>query len=157
MTQISSLSYFVFTIPEELRSRYRTKKALGEFRHRVQELLKSFGYSRGFRRWHWFSDKSNRWNPHLNCLVDGHYIGKAKLDAIKAAYARLLGVGLADANYHYRRSPGQKVHTMKYVTRSTFLDYHWDSEMALELHGFRNQVWWGSKLWYGDPCWSLMT
>ncbi len=154
-TQIKSLGYFVFTIPEELRAKYRTKEALADLGHWVQELLKSCGYSRGLRRWHFFGDKSSRWNPHLNCLVDGGYLRPELMAAIKRAYASKLGVDLADVNYHYRRSPGQKVHTLKYVTRATFLDYHWDPEMALELHGFRNQLWWGSKLWNESPSWSL--
>ncbi|MBA7652519.1 hypothetical protein ES703_60354 [subsurface metagenome] len=154
-TQIESLGYFVFTIPEALRAEYRTKKALADLGHWVQELLKSYGYSRGLRRWHFFGDKSTKWNPHLNIIVDGHYINEGKLNVIKAAYASLLGADLADVNYQYRRSPGKMVHTLKYVTRATFLDYHWDPDMALELHGFRNQLWWGSKLWNDEPAWSL--
>ncbi|MBA7671441.1 hypothetical protein ES703_79599 [subsurface metagenome] len=154
-TQIKTLGYFVFTIPDELRAKYRRKKALADLGGQVVDLLKSYGYSRGLRRWHFFGDKSRKWNPHLNCLVDGHYIPASKLDRIKAAYARVLGVEVVDIYYRYQRSPGQKVHTLKYVTRATFLDWHWDSEMALELHGFRNQLWWGSKLWCQDPSWSL--
>lgn len=153
--QIESLGYFVFTIPEALRAKYRTKKALADLGHWVQELLKSYGYSRGLRRWHFFGDKSTKWHPHLNIIVDGHYIHEGKLNVIKAAYASLLGVALADVNYRYRLSPGKMVHTLKYVTRATFLDYHWDPDMALELHGFRNQLWWGAKLWNGEPAWSL--
>jgi hypothetical protein len=47
------------------------------------------------------------------------------------------------------------VHTLKYVTRSTFVDYEWDIDMALELRGFRNMVVWGRGLWDGPPVWSL--
>jgi len=153
--QIKSLGYFVFTIPEELRAKYRTKEALADLGHWVQELLKSYGYSRGLRRWHFFGDKSTKWHPHLNCLVDGGYCPPALLDKIKAAYASLLGAEVVDVNYRYRLSPGKMVHTLKYVTRATFRDYSWDVEMAAELRGFRNQLWWGSKLWCQDPSWSL--
>ncbi len=146
-TQIRSMGYFVFTVPEELRNNYRTKEALTKFGHHIQEMMKFFGYTRGLRRWHFFGDKSNKWNPHLNVLVDAGYIPDDKLETIKKAYAVLLGVDIVDIHYHYRQSAAQKVHILKYVTRATFLDYKWDPEMALELNGFRNQLWWGVKEW----------
>ena len=77
-----------------------------------------------------------------------------KLKAIKKGYAPLLGVDLADVNYHYRRSPGKMVHALKYVTRATFRDYNWDIEMALELRDFRNMVVWGRGEWNGEVVWS---
>lgn len=153
--QISSMGYFVFTIPEELRSNFRTKTALSRLGHQVQEMLKSYGYSRGLRRYHFFGDKSIKWNPHLNVLVDGGYISPGKMDRIKSAYAGILGCSVVDVNYRFRRSPGEKVHSLKYITRATFLDYSWDPVMALELRGFRNQLWWGSRLWDQEPVWSL--
>lgn len=154
-TQVRTMGYFVFTIPEELRSKYRTKRALSRLGHQVQELLRSYGYSRGLRRWHFFGDRSTRWHPHLNVLVDGGYLAPEKLDLIKAAYAGILGCQVIDVNYRYRRSPGEKVHSLKYVTRATFRDYSWDPRMALELRGFRNQLWWGSGKWEQEPAWSL--
>ncbi|MBA7704568.1 hypothetical protein ES703_113384 [subsurface metagenome] len=146
---------FVFTIPEELRSKFRTKGALSRLGHQVQELLRSYGYSRGLRRFHFFGDKSTKWHPHLNVLVDGGYLSPQKLDKIKAAYAGILGCQVVDVNYQYRPSPGEMVHSLKYVTRATFRDYSWDPRMALELRGFRNQLWWGSRLWDQEPAWSL--
>ena len=153
--QMGQLGYFVFTIPEELRAKYRTKKALSKLGHRVQELLKAFGYSRGLRRWHWFGDKSTKYHPHLNCLVDGGFVSPAKLDAIKRGYASLLGADVVDVNYRYRLSPGKMVHSLKYVTRATFRDYDWDLEMAMKLRGFRNMVVWGRGQWDGEAAWSL--
>ena len=153
--QINRMGYFVFTIPLELRSKYRTKVSLSKLGHDVQELLKVFGYSRGLRRWHWFGDRSTKYHPHLNCLVDSGFVAIATLEKIKAAYASLLGVALADVNYRYRLSPGKMVHTLKYVTRATFRDYEWDLGLALELRGFRNMVVWGRGLWDNEPCWSL--
>jgi rRNA maturation protein Nop10 len=155
MFQVESLGYLVFTIPEGLRMNYRTKKAMAGIGTDVQELLKKCGFIRGLRRWHFFGDKSKKYNPHLNCLVDGGYITEAKLDAIKAGYARLLGVEMADVNYRYFTSPGKMVHTLRYVTRATFLDYEWDIEMAMELRGFRNMVVWGRGQWECEPVWSL--
>lgn len=153
--QLESMGYFVFTLPESIRYRYRNKRSLAKLGHDVQELLKSYGYTRGLRRWHFFGDKSTKWHPHLNCLVDGGYCSAAVLDKIKASYAWLLGVDTVDVNYHYRRSPGRMVHTLKYVTRATFRDYEWDVEMALELRGFRNMVVWGRGQWDDKPAWSL--
>ncbi|MBA7678632.1 hypothetical protein ES703_86910 [subsurface metagenome] len=153
--QFEVMGYLVFTIPQELRAKYRTKKALANLGHQVQELLKGFGYSRGLRRWHFFGDKSTKYHPHLNCLVDGGYCPPALLDKIKAAYASLLAVDLADVNYRYRLSPGKMVHSLKYVTRATFRDYELDLEMAMELRGFRNMVVWGRGQWDGEAAWSL--
>jgi len=153
--QMGQLGYFVFTIPEELRSKYRTKKALSGLGHQVQELLKGFGYSRGLRRWHWFGDKSTKYNPHLNVLVDGGWMSPKKLKAINRAYASLVGAAVIDIKYRYRLSPGKMVHSLKYVTRATFRDYELDLEMALELRGFRNMVVWGRGQWDGEAAWSL--
>ncbi|MBA7542196.1 hypothetical protein ES705_34515 [subsurface metagenome] len=80
--------------------------------------------------------------------------GKA-LQSLRREYSRLLGVKLAIAEYHYLASPGEKVHALKYITRATFLDWRWDEAMAKELRGFRNQLWWGSKEWNGEPVWSM--
>jgi len=153
--QCRQVGYFVFTIPEESRDRYRSKRALTELGRAVQEMLKAFGFRRGLRRWHWFGDKSTRWNPHLNILVDRGYIPDELLEKVKTAYAGILGVSMADVNYHYQRSPGRMVHTLKYVTRATFHDWSWDPDMAIELHGFRNMVVWGRGLWKDKPAWSL--
>ncbi|MBA7675779.1 hypothetical protein ES703_84016 [subsurface metagenome] len=94
-------------------------------------------------------------HPHLNCLVDGRFLKPEILDAIKLAYASLLGAGVVDVNYRYRLSPGKMVHSLKYVTRATFKDYAWDIEMAMELRGFRNMVVWGRSQWDGPSVWSL--
>ena len=163
--QIKSLGYFNFTLPEYLRTEYRTKKALGALGHGIQEVLKRYGFERGLRRCHWFGN-SAKYHPHVNLLVDGGYVSEDVLDGIKRSYAEMLGLKveglemkairkLVDVNYEYRRSPGQMVHTLKYVLRSTFLSYEDDREMAVELRGFRNMVVWGRGLWDGSPVWSL--
>ena len=171
--QIESMGYFVFTIPEALRSNFRTRKAIKGLEHHIQDLMKAHGYSRGLRRWHYFGDKSTRYHPHLNVIVDAGFIPEAKLDTIKKVYAVLLGVDVVDIHYQYVRSPAEKVHVLKYVTRATFRDYRWDPRMAVELSPkfvpvtqpdgsfgwkrsvFRNQLWWGWKQWDREPCWSL--
>ena len=153
--EFEASGYFVFTIPEELRAKYRTKKALAGLGHRIQELLRSYGYARGLRRWHFFGDRSVKYHPHLNILVDGGYLSREKLKAIKRDYARILDCQVVDVHYHYRRSPAEQVHTLKYVTRATFRDYKWNIELAMSLRGFRNMCVWGRGLWTGAPCWFL--
>lgn len=150
-----SMGYFVFTIPEALRCEFTAKKSLTRLGHQVQELLKTCGYFRGLRRWHFFGDKSTKWHPHLNVLVDGTFIAPDKLAKIKADYAALLGVDMADVNYSYRRTPGRMVHTLKYITRATFRDWQWEPEIALEIRGLRNMVVWGRDKWNDPPAWGL--
>ncbi|MBA7651898.1 hypothetical protein ES703_59727 [subsurface metagenome] len=174
--QMQGVGYLVFTIPLELRGRYRKRvrrevKVKGELKvrwvhpladlgHAVQEMLKAQGFSRGLRRWHFFGDESTTFHPHLNVLVDGGHIRKAQLRALKREYAALLGVDpvrLASKNpwYGYRESPAEMVFTLEYGTRATFTDWRWDVGLALELYRFRNQVWWGSRRWDGEACWSM--
>ncbi len=118
-------------------------------------MMKDQGYLRGLRRWHFFGDKSTRYNPHLNVVIDAGYIPPSQLDTIKKAYSVLLGVKMADIHYHFLETPGEKVHALKYITRATFRDYSWDPVLALELRGFRNQLWWGYRRWDQEPSWSL--
>ncbi|MBA7666431.1 hypothetical protein ES703_74512 [subsurface metagenome] len=153
--QIDSMGYFTFTIPEALRAKYRTKVSLARLGHQVQEILKSRGFKRGLRRWHYFGEQGGTYHPHLNCLVDGRFMEKRELRELRREYSKLLGVKLAIADYHYFEKPGEKVHAVTYVTRATFLDWRWDPDLAGELRGFRNQVPWGYRLWSGEPVWSL--
>ncbi|MBA7673306.1 hypothetical protein ES703_81501 [subsurface metagenome] len=153
--QIDGMGYFTFTIPEALRYKYRTKVSLSKLGHDIQEILKSRDFSRGLRRWHYFGESGGVYHPHLNCLVDGRFMDRRELRELRREYSRLLGVKLAIAHYHYFESPGQKVHALSYVTRATFLDWSWDPDLARKLKGFRNQVWWGSRRWAGEPVWSL--
>ncbi|GAI27110.1 unnamed protein product, partial [marine sediment metagenome] len=166
--QMKGLGYYVFTIPSELRHNYRKRVCvrnkdgsarwvhpLAGLGRDIQKLLKARGYSRGLRRWHFFGDKSSKYNPHLNVLVDGGRISKRQLRVIKRDYAALLGVPMAVVHYQYRQTPGETVHSLKYVLRSTFRDWRWDAELANELHGFRNQLWWGSGRWDDEPVWSM--
>lgn len=153
--QIDSMGYFTFTIPEALRYKYRTKVSLSRLGHQIQAILKAYGFRRGLRRWHYFGERGGVYHPHLNCLVDGRFMERRELRQLRREYSKLLGVKLAIADYHFFESPGQKVHALSYVTRATFLDWTWDPDMARELRGFRNQLWWGSRQWTGEPVWSL--
>ncbi len=155
--QFKRMDYLVFTIPESYRGQYRHKADLTELGRRAQELMKRHGFERGLRRWHWFGDRSNKWNPHLNVLVEGGYIKAEKLEHIKEGWARILGTGKDIENVHnkYKSTSGDMAGCLSYVTRATFLDYEWDIDMAQELRGFRNMVVWGKGKWNQEPIWEL--
>ncbi|MDD4987223.1 MAG: hypothetical protein PHQ43_15910, partial [Dehalococcoidales bacterium] len=143
ITQFKQMRYVVLTIPESLRSQYRTKAALTKVGRQAQDLLKSLGYTRGLRRWHWFGDRSHKWHPHLNILVEGGYMPAPVLAALKAGWAYILGADVVDVRVQYKKRPGDMTGCLHYVTRATFRDYEWDIDMAKELKGFRNMVVWG--------------
>jgi len=154
-TLMKTMGYFVIEWPLASRHKLRTKKGLSEAGKIIRAFFKQKGYARGLSRWHWAGDKEKKWNPHLNVLVDGAYIPESRLEGLKTAIRAALGEQNLIVNYSYRRSPGEMVHTLKYVTRATFRDPRWDIGMALELRGFRNQSWWGSGQWNGEIAWSL--
>jgi len=80
----------------------------------------------------------------LNVLIECGYLSKKKLKAIKRQYAAILKVPGAVVYYNYTTEPAKMVHTLKYVLRSTFLDYRWDERMASQLYNFRNVRNWGT-------------
>jgi len=160
--QLSSFGYFVFTIPETERYRFRNKRVLsdimkrltsGNKRLKIPGALEELGFKRGLARWHWFGDKSTKWNPHLNVLVDTKYITKARLAAVKKAWANIINVPTAVVQYEYKTTIPQKFHSLKYICRGTFLNYQWDPRMAVELYNFRNTRSWGK--WNTDEKWCL--
>jgi hypothetical protein len=160
--QIDSLGYFVFTLPKQVRYKYRTRESLNELTkkitcgdqsRKIRGILKDQGFTRGLSRWHWFGDQNSIYHPHLNVLVDGGYLSKKRLNCIREAYAEVLGVSTVDVNYRYTRVRPKMVHILKYVTRATFLHFDWDSGMAIELNGFRNNRSWGK--WDLDVAWKM--
>lgn len=153
--QFKSMRYFVFTIPEELRCNYRTKKSLTDLGRKAQEMMKRHGFDRGMRRWHWFGDRSHKWHPHLNILVEGSYLNDNELVSIKRGWARILKTSKENARVSYKPKPADMAGCLHYITRATFLEYEYDIEMAQELRGFRNMVVWGQKKFKKEPVWSL--
>ncbi len=154
--QLSTIGYLVFTLPEEVRIRYRSKSRLNELTKRItagdksqhiEGMLKGMGFDRGLARWHWFGETPGKWHPHLNVMIESGHLTHGKLRSIKRAYAGILGVDVAVVNYSYTPLVQKMVHVLKYVTRSTFRDYTWDDRMAGELYNFRNMRSWGS--WSG--------
>jgi len=150
--QFQTMRYLVLTIPEKIRYKYRSRETLKQLGHEAQEMMIEQGFKRGLRRWHWFGDRSHKWNPHLNIMVEGSYLKKDKVVAIKTEWANILGVEVVDVNISYKRLPGDMAGSLHYITRATFLDYDWDIDMALELRNFRNMVVWGRD-WKQESKW----
>lgn len=151
--QFKRMRYIIFTIPKELRGQYRTKESLTELGRKCQALLKKHGFKRGLRRWHYFGDKSTKWHPHLNVLVEGGYLNRATIDAIRRDYWKIIGYTgkpVANPKFTYKRRPADMAGSLHYVTRATFHDYNWDKEVALEIRNFRNMVVWGKTVWMKD-------
>jgi len=159
VVQAVSLVYVVVTVPPEVRGRYRTKKALGKLGTAFKRMMERHGFERGLRRWHFFGEgkgqESRQFHPHLNLLVEGRWLSKEKLAALKASVGRILRVDVSRVNLKARfcDTPRKILHRVKYITRATFLDWRWDEELARELVGFRNSSSWGS--WDEAPAWDL--
>lgn len=119
------------------------------------EVELAWHFERGLSRWHWFGEKSDKYNPHLNVLVDGRYISDSVLEVMKAELRRVFDEPELIVHYSYKKSVAQMVQVLRYITRATFLNAKWDIPMALEIKGFHNQSWWGAGKWNGEPIWSL--
>ncbi len=107
------MGYFVIEWPVTSRPGLRSKQALADMGKRVKGAFQALGYSRGLRRWHYFGERGNGFNPHINVLVESAYLSKQRLENIKAYLRLVLGVPDLIVNYSYRQSVAQKVHTLK--------------------------------------------
>ncbi len=108
-------------------------------------------------------------NIHLNVLVDYGFVPPPFLEYLKRSLRIAFNEPRLIVHYGYlqpdkkevdeakRRAKyaSQAVHLLKYVTRATFLDYHWDVKLAGQLYGFRNGSTWGC--WHAErlAAWSL--
>lgn len=161
--QIESLGYFVFQLEKKDREKARDVEYLKLFKKTSVQIMKELGYDRGLIRYHWFGDEDpveRGFNPHLNIIVDSGYIDKVKFEKIKNFIIdRMVEEGLITEfliiRYNYSIKPSKKFHKLNYITRPTFKDMNWDLEMACKLKGFRNNDWWGYKMWNGEEVWSV--
>ncbi len=162
--KVECLGYFVFTIPEHYRSNYRTKRSLKELSDKLCNgnrgkskagtgILQRFGYDRGLAKWHWVGDKSNKYNPHLNVLVDGGWISPYKIELLKLYWSSLVGIHGCDVHYSYAETIPKMVHMVKYITRPTLTNIEGHEHLAAELYKFRNYKCWGK--WDGSNAWYL--
>ncbi len=120
---------------------------------RVKGAFQSLGFGRGLRRWHFFGERSDKFNPHINVLAESAYLSKQRLKYIKSYLRMVFGEPDLIVNYSYRQTIAQKVHTLKYVTRATFLDSSWDSWLSEDLFNFQNTNYWGR--WKDAPVWEM--
>jgi len=168
--KIGAMGRFVLTLPPEVRDQYRTQKALGDLGTAAKRMFQRHDYERGLRRWHFFGedhpghglqgDGLPPYHPHLEVLVDGGYLRKKQLQAIKRSWSNILQVPVSRINvyYEYVRPDDikKKLHRISYALRPTFTDWRWDEPLAYELIGFHNAQTWGSREdWSGLDLWKV--
>lgn len=165
-----SVGYFVITVPAEIRDKFKDREILSEWKKFSIRYFKNLGYESGLFRFHWYGDckhckgdekgcieckftgAGTDWCPHINILTEGKFLTKevfkTTLNMIKydfkMFYESLFGIDLTgkeNAFYEYRKTDKQKMHVLKYVTRSTFRIYN--KEIAGLLKGFRASQTWG--------------
>ncbi|MBA7582163.1 hypothetical protein ES708_24083 [subsurface metagenome] len=159
--QLLPMQYWVVRPPNELQNLLRTRLARRNFTRRIKKAFKAVGYERGLTFIHYFGEKSQRYAFHLNILVDGGYIEPETLSLLKQRLRTLIypewilkkwGDKL-DIWDSYSDKRGKILHTLRYCTKATFLDYRWDEKLAHSVHRERVVGWWGS--WKQDPKWQL--
>lgn len=159
--KMAEVQYWVITWPDEGCEALRSTSALTKAGKAAAEAFKSLGYARGLRRWHFRGDKSDRWRPHLNVLVDGGWMAPERLAEVKGALRLALGLpSNGIINCHFVKADDPKrvskiLHHLKYITRPTFGSALEDPDMANRLEGFRNTSWWGPGKWRGPDQWEI--
>ena len=88
--QIDSMVYEVTTFPLEVRPMMRDPRVRALLAKRYRKLLRKLGHRKIFTRWHYFGDKSHRFNPHLNALLDGGHLSPKQLEERKDLIRRKL-------------------------------------------------------------------
>ena len=159
--QFDWMGYGVITFPLEVRLIMRDPSVLTSQAKKLRQLLRKRGYRKIYTRWHFFGDKSQRYHPHLNVLLDGGYLSPEQLAELKDSIRRkLLKRSIARRikkdlviYYDYTRDAKLKMHWIKYVTKATFTDRSWDEELATKLKGFHNGCFAG--FWNDPPKWRL--
>jgi len=171
--KIGPMGRFVFTVPPEVRGKYRSPQTLGKLGTGARRLLQRHGFSRGLRRWHLFGEdhrshgagvgeevvtSAPKYHPHLEALVDGGgYLSRKQLGAIKRSWANILKVPLSRINVYYEfvqpDDIRKKLHRVSYALRPTFTDWRWDVDLAYKMIGFHNSQTWGN--WDGPDLWEM--
>jgi len=168
--KIGGMGRFILTLPPEVRKRYRTQKGLSELGTSAKRMMQRHGYKRGLRRWHFFGedhpgyglqgDGLPPYHPHLEVIVDGGYLSRKDLGAIKQSWANILHVPAYRINVYYEYvqpwDVRKKLHRISYALRPTFTHWEWDEPLAYDLIGFHNAQTWGSKAdWDGPDLWEV--
>jgi hypothetical protein len=160
----NNLRYFVFTVPNEYRNKFKSRKGLNQLFKGVKGIVKKYlGENKGVAASiHLYGDKDkSKFNPHINVLIPELLSVKLKiqpemLEEIKKSWLRsLIGMGcdgckVVDVFYEFRIKAAHKGHVIKYVVRPT-----WDNEtlslieeserwfLVLGLKGFQYIRFWG--------------
>lgn len=163
---LNKFGVLVITIPEELRYKYQNKIRLSTFRTALKNKLKRLGFEKGLMRWHLFGDcnycngkacykcnhtgAGNEFKPHLNVIIESGFIKNIASSEIllqlknfiqefwKAKFKKEYAINI---NYHYSKRITDRVHQVKYITRSTFRIY--DQETDENLKNYRLTTVWG--------------
>jgi len=136
-----AVGYLVITCPEELREKWKDKKALNEVVRYVWRMLKREGFKCGVYRWHFAGDKGRRWYPHLNILLPWGYMEPEKLERIKNLIYKRLGVKVV--YYAFITNIAKLRHVARYVARPTWLLQ--EEVSPEEFKGFRKMGIWGKR------------
>lgn len=150
--QLHTLGYMVVTFPPSFRENLHSAAQLSEMGKHLTQVLRSLGFHRGLRRWHYFGDKSTTFHPHLNFILDSGWIPQAELQYIHQIINEAVGIDCV-MQYQYTTVTGEMLHILSYVTRATFLQWQWDVELSIDLKGSRNCWAWGK--WNGAPVWAI--
>jgi len=159
--QFETMGFFIVRPPWELMPLLRTKRQRACFVKGNKRAFRTIGYVRGLTLIHDFGERSPKYAFHLQVLVDGGYLSPEALQRACWQLRRLIyprwvvekyGDKL-DINYHYRQSPAEMMHTLRYCTKATFTDKSWDQELAGNLYGAHYSSWWGK--WDEEPKWQL--
>ncbi|MBI1930685.1 hypothetical protein HYR99_41365 [Candidatus Poribacteria bacterium] len=161
LVPFQTLGYVVLTIPSEWRDRFRSQAELRSLHQLAWECVERvFGAKGGMTALHFFGDKSAKYHPHANVLfpVFGKaFVSVEQLIELRQVWREILeahlGVDIPEeqenAYYSYARATAQRVHKIKYVTRSSVpaslfmeLDEE-DKRLIAGLFRFHNQRWWG--------------
>jgi len=154
--KMNGMGLFVIEWPNDSRYKLMDKAALSAMGKRIKGAFKALGYERGLRRWHYYGDAGIKYNPHNNVITDGEYLPPPRLAEVKAYLRHVLDEPNLIVNYSFRKSPAEMMHTLRYVTRSTFKDESWSYNIAHAIYGFQNTQYWGGRaVWDGPDEWEL--
>ena len=126
-----TLGYFVYTLPSEYWSSFKSRDMLNKLMKVVSRNIRN--YFPDFEYLvvpHLFGDKDFTFKPHMNVIMFipkglPWKISSEKLDRLKISYNKGLtgllqlshALPVVDVRYEYRSKIGQKIHTLKYVLR----------------------------------------
>lgn len=163
---LNKFGVLVVTIPEQLRYKYQNKIKLSALRTALKNKLKKLGFQKGLMRWHLFGDcdyckgkacykcnhtgAGNIFKPHLNIVIESGYIkdiNASLIDELKkfitAYWQKIFNKTFTNViNYHYAKRLTDRIHQVKYITRSTFRIY--DQEIDEDLKKYRMTSTWGN-------------